>query len=673
MMKRPRRANLTDKLLALIAGTSAIALLLAGVTFGYHQYELARVAKVEQLTTLADVVCSGSVKAIEANDPAIVRQMLDVLRLHASVESAAIYRSDGTVFASSELTRDREGNVSGGTTSRLPLEFSGYRFSGNVLEVYRPILAGSRWVGSVRVRAATRGMMATLLSNVSITAPVLLISICVALFIALRLQHFVTQPLRQLAEAARTVSSHHDYSLRVDKKSNDEIGRLCDGFNRMLEQIEIAEYMLQQANDELELRVEERTAQLDHALVKAEEASQAKSDFLARMSHEIRTPMNAMLGFAENLLDDSLDEDERRDAVHTIRRNGQHLLAIINDLLDLSKIEAGKFNVARSRCSPRAIVADVVSLMRARAGERQLAFAARFDGRLPESIETDPQLLRQILINLAANAIKFTDRGSVTLTTRLVYSELGDPVLQFAVTDTGIGMTAEQCRMVFDPFTQGDETMSRRYGGTGLGLPISRRLAQMLGGDITVTSRPNVGSTFTMEVDPGPLDGVELLDASQCELETRDRHEPRGSRQVVEPLDCRILLAEDGLDNQRLIEFILKKAGAEVTLVENGQAAIEAALAARDVGWPFDVILMDMQMPVRDGYSATAELRRRNYTGQIIALTAHAMSGAREKCLDAGCDDYTAKPIDRAELLVKIKASVQLAVGSFQQQSAAIE
>jgi CheY-like chemotaxis protein len=441
----------------------------------------------------------------------------------------------------------------------------------------------------------------------------------------------------------------------------------------MLEQIEIAEYMLQQANDELELRVEERTAQLDYALIKAEEASKAKSDFLARMSHEIRTPMNAMLGFAENLLDESLDETERRDAIRTIRRNGEHLLTIINDILDLSKIEAGKFDVQRARCSPFAIVAEVVSLMQVRAGEKQLAFASRFEGRVPQSIETDPQLLRQILINLAANAIKFTDQGSVTLTTRLMYSELGDPIMQFAVADTGIGMSDDQCRKIFDPFTQGDETMSRRYGGTGLGLPISRRLAQMLGGDITVSSRLNVGSTFTMEVDPGPLDGIKLLDAPQRELVVKDRPDPRAPRQVVEELNCRILLAEDGLDNQRLIAFILKKVGAEVTVVENGQIAIEAALAARDGGRPFDVILMDMQMPVRDGYSATMELRQQDYSGAIIALTAHAMSGAREKCLDAGCDDYTAKPIDRVELLAKIKKSVQFSVAGFQQQPDAIK
>ncbi|MBN2561580.1 MAG: PAS domain S-box protein [Phycisphaerae bacterium] len=394
----------------------------------------------------------------------------------------------------------------------------------------------------------------------------------------------------------------------------------------------------------------------------AEIANKSKSEFLANMSHEIRTPMTAILGFTEALLDRGLSDSEKLSAVHTIRRNGEHLLQIINNILDISKIEAGKLEVERIRCSPVQVIADVKSLMQVRADIRNLSFSIEFIGSVPETIESDPMRLKQILVNLIGNAIKFTETGGVTLITRFVDDGTA-PSMQFDVVDTGFGMTEAQVGKLFQAFTQADTSTTRKFGGTGLGLHISKQLAGMLGGTITVESELGRGSTFHVKVAAGLLDGVKMLDdpttATIARPETATAAGPDADK-----LDCRLLLAEDGLDNQRLISHLLKKAGAEVSVVANGKLAAEAALTARDEGNSFDVILMDMQMPVMDGYEATGLLRQKGYTGPIIALTAHSMVGDREKCLDAGCDDYAAKPIDRKKLIEAIQQHVHAAAVS---------
>jgi len=384
----------------------------------------------------------------------------------------------------------------------------------------------------------------------------------------------------------------------------------------------------------------------------AEDATRAKSEFLANMSHEIRTPMTAILGFSDVLLGNLQDEGDLF-AANTIKRNGQHLLGLINDILDLSKIEAGKLGIKRVACSPARLVADVASLMRVRAEAKNLPLEVDYLGAIPKTIQCDPIRLRQILINLLGNAIKFTETGSVRLLTQMVQSPGNPPCLQFDVIDTGIGITQEQASKLFQPFTQADSSTSKRFGGTGLGLAISKRLAEMMGGDITIRSSLGKGSTFSLTVETGPLDGVEMLEnPAEMVAETRKDAKPPTTPQIK--LDCRILLAEDGPDNQRLISFVLKIAGAEVTVAENGQIACQRAMAARDEMNPFDIILMDMQMPVVDGYEATRRLRKEGYTGPIIALPANAMAGDDEKCREAGCDDSMSKPIDREQLVAVV-------------------
>jgi CheY-like chemotaxis protein len=380
------------------------------------------------------------------------------------------------------------------------------------------------------------------------------------------------------------------------------------------------------------------------------------------MSHEIRTPMTAILGYSDALLEANLSEAERACAVDTIRRNGQHLLEIINDILDLSKIEAGRLEPESVRCSPGRVVADVYSLMQVRTEAKKLEWNVRFNGPIPETITTDPTRLRQILINLVGNAIKFTESGKVEMEVSLVHSAVNahrtdaGALLRFEVRDTGIGMTPQQVSMLFEPFTQADNSTTRKYGGTGLGLAISKRLAQVLGGDLAVSSRHGDGSTFSLTISAGPLGGVRMLDDPDLSKFARMEDTPPAESATPEcsgemSLNARILLAEDGPDNQRLIAFILRKSGAAVTVAENGQIAVELASKAKSEGRLFDVILMDMQMPVLDGYAATRRLRELGHTEAILALTAHAMAGDREKCMDAGCNDFATKPIDRHVLI----------------------
>lgn len=387
----------------------------------------------------------------------------------------------------------------------------------------------------------------------------------------------------------------------------------------------------------------------------AEAASRAKSAFVANMSHEIRTPMTAILGYADLLTRPNQSNEEREQCVQTICRNGRHLLSIINDILDVSKIEAGKMTVETIAASPVQLVSDIAALMMVRASDKNLSFDVRYTGPIPAAIQTDPTRLRQVLMNLLGNAIKFTERGGVKLIVSLMEASGQAPSqLRFDIVDSGLGMSEKQVAALFKPFTQADASTTRKFGGTGLGLTISKRLASMLGGDLTVRSVPDNGSTFSLTVQTGDLTGVQMIsNPTTLPLATTQQttHETRFAG--------RVLLAEDGPDNRVLVSFYLRELGLEVTAVENGLLARDQALQAVRDGTPFDAILMDMQMPELDGYQATQQLRAAGYGRAIIALTAHAMGGDREKCIDAGCNDFAVKPIEREKLIAVLRKYLQ--------------
>jgi signal transduction histidine kinase/CheY-like chemotaxis protein len=397
---------------------------------------------------------------------------------------------------------------------------------------------------------------------------------------------------------------------------------------------------------------ERMTVEMRDAKAAADAASAAKSGFIANMSHEIRTPMTAIIGYADLLLGPVSDQTPAADRQHClqgIRRNGRHLLDLINDMLDLSKIEAGKFAVEWVGCDLPQLLADVASMMRPRAIEKGLKFNVTFDGPVPPRVTTDPLRLKQVLVNLLGNAIKFTETGYVTMT--VACDSPGEhATVRVTITDSGIGMDGDTLARLFQPFEQADGSTTRKFGGSGLGLAISQRLARLLGGDVVGQSTPGVGSTFTVTFDAGHVRDGELLtgmnEASLVEARTASSLVGSAAATAAPLSGLRVLLAEDGVDNQAIITHYLKRAGADVTVAENGKIAVDRAL-----GGAYAIVLMDMQMPEMDGYTAAAELRRQGYGVPILALTANAMREDREKCIAAGCTDYLPKPIDRALLI----------------------
>ncbi|MFN0057225.1 MAG: ATP-binding protein [Planctomycetota bacterium] len=408
-----------------------------------------------------------------------------------------------------------------------------------------------------------------------------------------------------------------------------------------------------------ELERFKNTRDLEESRRKAELAARTQNAFLANMSHEIRTPMTAILGYAEMLLDPYQAPTERIDCVQTILKSSERLLGLLDDLLDISKLDSGQLSVETKQCSPIGILEEVFSLMHARACAKNLKFENVYEFPLPSHIKTDPARLKQVLLNLVGNAVKFTDSGNVRVRLRLVPG--AEPQLRFTVEDTGIGMEMDQVGELFKPFSRVDSSMTRRHGGPGLGLTICKNMCELLGGKISVESKPGGGSTFTFEIPTGSLDGVQMR---QCVRSNDPGSPPRAQiPDEVKPVNisARILLAEDGPDNQRLVSYILRRAGCEIEIVDNGRKAVAEAMRALAAGQPYDVLLMDMQMPELDGYGATSLLRQSGYDRPIIALTAHALAEDRTKCLHAGCDEYLAKPVNKTLLL----AAIRLAIDSY--------
>lgn len=453
-------------------------------------------------------------------------------------------------------------------------------------------------------------------------------------------------------------------------KANDEIGSIACSYNQLNEKVskmyhklesEVRKrtFELQQANTHLRQTIRECQHAEDQANVLAHEAmtaNRAKSEFLANMSHEMRTPMNAIMGFSEILFENKLPP-EHRSTLKMICDSSKTLFKLIEDILDFSKMEANDFQVETNDCNIGKLLNDIESMMLPMAIKKKIDFQVLQCEFIPEVVKTDSIRLRQCIINLVNNAIKFTEQGHVYLSVALEEKD-GTYYLWFGVEDTGIGVPEDKVGSIFESFTQVDGAMSRKHGGTGLGLAITRKLCELMGGQLSVTSKVNEGSLFTILVPAG----IEKLDDNTAvwnKYQVIDElNELSQNEKGMNMCNGKILVAEDNPSNQKLITILLRKIGLEVTIAEDGQKAVEKCDAET-----FDIILMDMQMPNMNGYEATHQLRSQGVTTPIIAVTANAMMGDEEKCLEAGCNGYISKPIDRNKLTEVINQHLGVQVG----------
>jgi signal transduction histidine kinase/ActR/RegA family two-component response regulator len=586
-----------------------------------------------EAATAGRMVSGGAASALALGDRTAAGQVLASLRADELIRDAALYDARGACFAAFH----RSG--SGGCPPPAP---DGVRRGRDQLAVGLPVLADGRRLGTLVLIARPLAASSALFEYLSFALWMVALSLAVATVTAIVIQSHFANPILAIAKVAQRMAETHRFEERVEVSCSRELAVLARSFNTMLEEIARRDVGRAEDRRSLELQIAECSrvnAELRFAIEKAEEASRLKGQFLANMSHEIRTPMNGILGFTQLALATGLTEDQR-DYMDTVEKSAEALMQLINDILDVSKIEAGRVELDRAPFAIRDCVDGANRTMSASAQRKGLALSWDVDPRIPDTLVGDESRIRQVLLNLVGNAIKFTDAGFVRVAVEMEPAPDGSLIAHFSVRDSGPGIAREKQKIIFEAFRQADGSTTRKYGGSGLGLAISTGLVDLMGGRIWVESQPGQGSTFHF-TSPFRLAAAPLPLPST----------PAGNGTECAPLS--ILVAEDNVVSQKLVGALLRERRHTVTIAANGGAVL--SLVEQQ---PFDLILMDIQMPEMDGLQATAEIRRREgRTGNripIVAMTAHAMAGDRERCLEAGMDGYIAKPIHPGELMALI-------------------
>lgn len=649
-MKISGAISIRWKLSLIIMAACLVAVLLVGLSLVVYEMRSLRAGMVRHLNAVAHILEENIHPSLTFDDRKTAEEVLKTVAGDDLISGACVLDAKGNVYVKfvREGARDE--------WALPPVDgVDGHKFTPKHLWVIHPINVGGAFEGTVLLRAGLEEFYSRIRVFFLFSGCSLLASLGVAFLISTRLQRVISKPLVELAVLARRIGQERDYSARAPRRTADEIGQLIDSFNGMLGEIEVRDDELRRAHEVLEQRVEERTADLRREISErlraeedlkqsahlAEAASRAKSEFLAVMSHEIRTPMNGVIGCTNLLFETSLTE-EQREYAGTIQQSGRALLALINDILDFSKIEAGRMELEQIPFDLCEAVEEVAELLSTQAETKGLELALSFHPDTPRGVVGDPGRVRQVLLNLVGNAIKFTGQGHVTLELAMENASSGPRFIRCSIHDTGIGIPEEKRHQLFREFSQLDSSTTRRFGGTGLGLAISRRLVELMGGRIGVADRVGGGSTFWFTL-PAPTERTPCESAS-VEIETI-----KGSR---------ILIVDDIEVNRRVLGLQLRCWGLHHQSVDSGAAALAALRAAAQEGRPFHIALLDHLMPEMDGEMLGREIFADPVlrSTALILVTSGSHRGDAKRFLDLGFSGFLLKPVVRPVQLLGILA-----------------